>query len=326
MLRLHRYCHPERGAAKSRNLRFVGFIRAAGLLTFISIFVAIFPCYAAQLTEFNGQRAYQYAQQFVNCGPRWIGSTGHVCAENFLKKQFAKDNLVEDTFTTNTPAGVMTMHNFIVKFPGKKDGIIVLASHYETNYPLRNIAYVGANDGGSTTGLLVEMANYLRGRKLEGYSVWLVFFDGEEAVQQWSDTDSLYGSRHLAAKWERDGTLKHIKAFLLLDMIGDKSLDIDRDQNSTPWLLDLVDTAAKKEGDQSYFFARPNSIQDDHLPFVQRGVPSADIIDIDYGPHSMMLPDGYHHTAQDTMDKVSAHSLTVVGQTMLETMRLLNQR
>lgn len=276
--------------------------------------------------QFNGDRAYHYAQQLVDCGPRWIGSSGHVCAENFLKRQFAKDDLVEDTFTTTTPAGVMTMHNFIVKFPGKKDGVIMLGSHYETNYPLRNIHYVGANDGASTTGFLIEMANLLRGHKLNGYSVWLVFFDGEEAIQQWSDSDSLYGSRHLAAKWERDGTLKKIKAFLLLDMIGDKNLDIDRDQNSTPWLLDLVDTAAKKEGDQSYFFARPNAIEDDHLPFVQRGVPSADIIDIDYGPHTMTLPDGYHHTAQDTMDKISAHSLNVVGQTILETIHLLNQR
>ncbi len=282
--------------------------------------------HTAASMEFNGKRAYQYAQQFVSCGPRWIGSTGHVCAENFLKKQFVKDNLEEDTFTANTPAGPMTMHNFIVKFPGRKNGVIVLASHYETNYPLRNINFVGANDGGSTTGFLVEIANYLRGRKLDGYSVWLVFFDGEEAIQQWSDADSLYGSRHLAAKWDRDGTLKRIKAFLLMDMIGDKDLDIDRDQNSTPWLLDLVDQAAKKEGDSSYFFAKPNAIEDDHLPFVQRGVPSADIIDIDYGPHTFMQPDGYHHTAQDTMDKVSAHSLTVVGQTMLETIHLLNQR
>jgi Zn-dependent M28 family amino/carboxypeptidase len=275
---------------------------------------------------FNGSRAYQYAQDIVNCGPRWIGSPGHVCAEKFLKKQFAKDNLEEDTFAANTPVGMMTMHNFIVKFPGKKPGIIVLASHYETNYPLRNIHYVGANDGASTSGLLVEMGNILRGHTLDGNSVWLVFFDGEEAIQEWSDTDSLYGSRHLAAKWDRDGTLKRIKAFLLVDMIGDKNLDIARDQNSTPWLLDLVDQAATKEGDQSYFFATTNAIEDDHLPFVQRGVPSADLIDYDYGPHSFMLPDGYHHTAQDTMDKISAHSLTVVGQTVLETIHLLNQK
>ncbi|MGC1783840.1 MAG: M28 family peptidase [Acidobacteriaceae bacterium] len=276
--------------------------------------------------RFNGSRAYRYAQDLVNCGPRWIGSAGHVCAENFLKKQFAHDDLVEDTFSATTPAGIMTMHNFIVKFPGKKDGVIVLASHYETNYPLRNIHYVGANDGASTSGFLIEMANLLRGRKLDGYAIWLVFFDGEEAIQQWSTTDSLYGSRHLAAKWDRDGTLKRIKAFLLLDMVGDKDLNIDRDQNSTPWLLDLIAQAAKKEGDQSYFFAKPNTIEDDHLPFVQRGVPSADIIDIDYGPHTVKHPDGYHHTAEDTMDKISAHSLTVVGQTVLETIHLLNQR
>ena len=287
-------------------------------------FAAIQPHAAS--TAFDGNHAYRYAQQFVDCGPRWIGSPGHVCAENFLKKQFVKDDLVEDTFSTSTPAGVMTMHNFIVKFPGKKDGVIVLSSHYETNYPLRDIAYVGANDGASTTGLLVEMANHLRGHKLDGYSVWLVFFDGEEAIQSWSDMDSLYGSRHLAAKWERDGTLRQIKAFFILDMIGDKDLNVERDENSTGWLLDLVDTAAKKTGNQSYFFAKQNTILDDHLPFVQRGVPSADIIDMDYGPHTMLHPDGYHHTAQDTMDKVSAHSLTVIGQTMLETIHLLNQR
>jgi glutaminyl-peptide cyclotransferase len=283
------------------------------------------PHNAARI-QFNGARAYQYAQDIVNCGPRWIGSQGHVCAENFLKKQFAKDTLEEDTFAANTPAGMMTMHNFIVKFPGKKPGVIVLASHYETNYPLRNIHYVGANDGASTSGLLIELGNLLRGRTLDGNSIWLVFFDGEETIQQWSATDSLYGSRHLAAKWDRDGTLKRIKAFLLVDMIGDKDLDIVRDQNSTPWLLDLVDHAAKQEGDQSYFFDTTNAIEDDHLPFVQRGVPCADLIDYDYGPHTLLLPDGYHHTAQDTMDKISVHSLTVVGQTVLETIHLLNQK
>lgn len=296
-------------------------------LAALMILSATIPCRAASgNARFSGQRAFQYTQQFVNCGPRWIGSTGHVCAENFIRKQFSKDHLVEDTFTTNTPAGPMTMHNFIVKFPGRKKGILVLASHYETNYPLRNIDYIGANDGGSTTGALIEMGNVLRGKTLPGYSVWLVFFDGEEAIQQWSSTDSLYGSRHLAAKWDRDGTLKNIKAFLLLDMIGDKDLGIKRDSNSTLWLLDLVFKAAKNEGDGKYFLNQQDAIEDDHLPFVHRGVPSVDIIDIDYGPHTMLHPDGYHHTAQDTMDKISAHSLQAVGDTVLETMRLLNQR
>lgn len=277
-------------------------------------------------SAFNGERAFGYAQQLVNCGPRWIGSSGHICAENYLKKQFVKDQLEEDTFTASTPVGPMTMHNFIVKFPGKKKGVVVLASHYETNYPLRNIHYVGANDGAATSGALIEMANLLRGRTLDGDSVWLVFFDGEEAIQQWSDTDSLYGSRHLAARWDRDGTLPRIKAFLLLDMIGDKDLNVDRDLNSTQSLVDLVGRAAKMEGDQRYFFGKSEAIEDDHLPFVQRGVPSADIIDIEYGPHTLLHPDGYHHTAADTMDKVSPHSLTVIGQTLVETLHLLNQK
>jgi len=285
-------------------------------------FIFAASTYAAGPSDaFNGARALEYTRQFVAVGPRWVGSPGHAKAEAFLKKQFAKDNLEVDTFTMNTPAGPQQMHNYIVRFPGKKDGAIVLASHYETNYPLRNINYVGANDGGSTTGLLIEMANHLRGRTLDGYSVWLVFFDGEEAFKEWSDSDSTYGSRHLAAKWENDGTLRRIKAFIILDMIGDKDLDIQRDSNSTGWLLDLIQHAAAKTGDQSYFFQEQTTDSDDHLPFVKRGVPSADIIDLNYG-----YQNAYWHTAQDTMDKISAKSLTIVGNTMLETIRLLNLR
>lgn len=275
---------------------------------------------------FDGQRAFDYAAKFVAIGPRWPSSPGHAKAEAFLKQQFAHDNLEADHFAPNTPIGPVAMTNYIVRFPGKRDGVIVLSTHYETNYPLRNIGYVGANDGGSTTGLLIEMANRLRGKPLDGESVWLVFFDGEEAFDKWSASDSDYGSRHLASKWQADGTLKKLKAFILLDMIGDKDLNIVRDQNSTPWLLDLVQKAATRYNFQRYFFATTNQIEDDHLPFMQRGVPCADLIDFDYGPKSFMHPEGYHHTAQDTMDKVSAHSLTVVGSTVQETIRLLNLR
>jgi Zn-dependent M28 family amino/carboxypeptidase len=149
----------------------------------------------------------------------------------------------------------------------------------------------------------------------------MVFFDGEEAVKSWSASDSLYGSKQLAAKWQSDGTLKRIKAFLLADMIGDKDLDIYRDRNSTPWLLDVVQQAATHFGYQSYFFAQDNQIEDDHLPFVQRGVPSADIIDLDYGYNN-----AYHHTVEDSMDKLSAKSLTISGDVFLETIALLNRR
>jgi Zn-dependent M28 family amino/carboxypeptidase len=214
-----------------------------------------------------------------------------------------------------------------VRFPGKKNGVIVLATHYETNYWLRNINFVGANDGGSTTGLLLAIADQLReqtasGKKLDGYSVWLVFDDGEESIlPTWTDSDSLYGTRHLAAKWAGDGTLGRIKAFILADMIGDKDLDILRDTQSTGWLVELVRQAAKKFGYSNYFFKTSNEISDDHQPFVRRGVPSIDIIDLNYGPNN-----SYHHTAKDTMDKISAHSLTIDGDVFMETIRLIGQR
>jgi Zn-dependent M28 family amino/carboxypeptidase len=262
----------------------------------------------------------------VAIGPRWPTSPGHLKAEAFLRAYFKHDQLEEDAFTASTPIGSVPMRNFIVRFAGKKDGVIVLATHYETNYWLRNINFVGANDGGSTTGLLLAIADQLRvktahGKKLDGYSVWLVFFDGEEAIQSWSDSDSTYGSRHLAARWGRDGTLSKIKAFILADMIGDKDLDILRDTQSTDWLVALVRQAAKKFGYDRYFFKQDSEIADDHVPFVKRGVPSIDIIDLNYGPNN-----SYHHTAQDTMDKISAHSLTIDGDVFLETIRLVNLR
>src|ERR1019366_5228835 len=119
--------------------------------------------------------------------------------------------------------GPVAMRNFIVRFPGKKNGVIVLATHYETNYWLKDINFVGANDGGSTTGLLMAIADQLRpgvagGKKLDGYSVWLLFDDGEESfLPTWTDSDSTYGTRHLAARWGRDGTPGKIKAFILAD-------------------------------------------------------------------------------------------------------------
>ena len=276
---------------------------------------------ASAQAHFNGAKAYDYAKSFAAIGPRWPTGPGHVKAEAFIRNQFKHDQLAEDTFIANTPIGPVTMHNFIVRFPGKKDGIIVLGTHYETNYPLRNISFVGANDGAATTGLLMAIADQLRGKKLDGYSVWLVFFDGEEAIEHWSASDSTYGSRHLAAKWGGDGTLGKIKAFMLADMIGDKDLDIQRESNSTGWLVDLVRQAAKKYGYERYFFQTDEPVEDDHLPFVKRGVPSIDAIDLDYGPNN-----SYHHTAQDTMDKVSARSLTIDGDVFMEAIRLISQR
>ncbi len=279
---------------------------------------------ALRAQHFNGGRAYDYARDFAAIGPRWPTSPGHAKAEAFLRAHFQHDQLEEDAFIADTPIGAVQMRNFIVRFPGKKDGAIILATHYETNYWLRNINFVGANDGAATTGLLMAIADQLRaatanGRKLEGYSVWLVFFDGEEAIEKWSDSDSTYGSRHLAARWGRDGTLGRIKAFILTDMIGDKDLDIQRETRSTQWLVDTVRQAAKKYGYERYFFQQEEPVDDDHLAFVKRGVPSIDIIDLDYGPN-----DSYHHTAQDTLDKISARSLAIDGDVIMETLRLVD--
>ena len=291
------------------------------------LFITLTSLAFAQAAHFNGAHALDYARELVAFGPRYNGSEGLAKAQAWLRKQFSKDDLSEDTFVVDTPAGPQQLHNFLVKFPGKKDGIIVLATHYETNYWLKDTSFVGANDGAATAGLLIEMANHLRGKPNEGYSVWLVFFDGEESVKStWTNSDSLYGSRHLAAKWQNDGTLKKIKAFLLTDMIGDKDLNVARDGNSTPWVEDVVAQAAVHVGDQRYFFHRDTAEQDDHLPFAQRGVPVADIIDDDYGPHDASHPDGYHHTPEDTLDKISAKSLTIDGDVLIEAIRLLNQR
>jgi hypothetical protein len=269
----------------------------------------------------SGQKAYQNLKDFVALGPRPLGSQGHAKAEQFILSHLGDAQIEQDKFKVQTAAGPFAMNNIIAKFPGKKDGIIVLAGHYDTNLPLKNTTFVGANDGGSNVGLMLEIASQLRVHPPEGYSVWLLFTDGEEATVTWTDEDSLYGSKHLAKKWSTDGTAAKVKAFLLLDMIGDKDLDVEQDTNSTPWLLNVVYRSAQRVKQQSHFFAQSDAIQDDHLPFREIGIPVADIIDLDYGFQNI-----YHHTTQDTPDKCSAASLQIVGDVVMETIRALNTR
>jgi Zn-dependent M28 family amino/carboxypeptidase len=296
-----------------------------------ALLLAVTAAAQRQPAHISGQAIYNLTQQFVATAPhRYVGSPDHARAEEFIKAHFApeiaKGNFETDSFSASTPIGLVAMRNYIVRYPGKRDGVIVLASHYETNYPLKDINFVGANDGACTTALLIEIGEYLRTHPPDGYSVWLVFDDGEEAIREWSDSDSLYGTRHLAAKWSKDGTIPKIKAFLLADMIGDKDLNIDRDSNSTPWLLYMLKVAAKNTGHSGNVFKNDQTLNDDHLPFKQRNVPVLDLIDIDYGPHTSQLPDGYHHTAQDTMDKISPRSLQISADLFMEMIRLINQR
>jgi glutaminyl-peptide cyclotransferase len=216
--------------------------------------------------------------------------------------------------------GKFPINTIIAKFPGKKDGIIAVAGHYDTNYPLPK-SYVGANDGGSSTALLLAMADELRRKENDGYSVWLVWTDGEEAFVKWTDTDSDYGSRHLAQQWKQDGTAKKVKALIVVDMIGDADLDILKDTNSTPWLGSLVYQAARDLGYQSHFYQVQAPMEDDHTPFLKIGVPSVDLIDFTYGYNNV-----FWHTPEDTVDKLSPQSLAITGDVVLETIRLVNAR
>ncbi|MBW4040361.1 MAG: M28 family peptidase [Acidobacteria bacterium] len=288
----------------------------------------------AQSHAVSGQEILKLTQQYVDAAPkRYVGSPGHDAAEAFIKAHFApevaKGDFVDDRFTARTPIGPVTMHNLLVKFPGKKDGIIVLASHYETNYPLKDIHFVGADDGGCTTALLIALGQYYRTHPPQGYSVWLLFDDGEEAIgsSRMAGSDQLYGVRHIAAQWSGDGTLARIKALIVADMVGWKKMNIDRETNSTPWLLDDLARAGKDTGHSNYLFKNTLPIDDDHIPFKDRGVPVLDVISYEYGPYDASTGDyAYHHTAEDTMDKLSATSLQVSADLFLDLVKLINQR
>ena len=283
-----------------------------------------FPPDSGPLPKADGDRAMQYVKDIVKFGPRPLGSAAHKKVEDYIDSRLKGDQVEDDIFTADTPVGKFPVHNIVAKYPGTKDGIIVIASHYDTNYPLKDTPYVGANDGGSTSGLLLELANQLRGKQLDGYSVWLVWDDAEESMKPDTEMDflkdSLYGITHLADKWQADGTLKKIKVFLLTDLIGDADLNIDRDTESTPWVEDVVYEAATRLGYQSHVFGRVHGAIDDHIPFMKRGVPCADLIDFDYGYDNV-----FWHTPQDTVDKLSPKSLEIVGGIVLETVRIVGK-
>ncbi|HWY69906.1 MAG TPA: M28 family peptidase [Terriglobales bacterium] len=275
-----------------------------------------------QALKIDPQRCWGYIKQFVAIGSRPLGSAGHKRAEDFIHAHLKGDQVEDDAFSQSTPQGSFPVRNIIAKYPGKKPGIVVFASHYETNIWLPK-TYVGANDGGSSTGLLLEFASLFREKvkngPMDGHTVWLVFTDGEEAMQRDWSSDSLYGSKHLAEKWQQDGTSKQIKALLLADMIGDADLNIDQDANSSVRLQMIAFAAASHYGYQSHFYGRQTAIEDDHLPFRNVGIPVMDFIDLDYGYNN-----SFHHTPEDTLDKLSPKSLEISGNAMLGTLALLN--
>lgn len=272
--------------------------------------------------KIDGARALQYVKELCAMGPRPVGSAAHRRMEQYITGKLAGAQLEDDRFEHATPSGRYAMRNIVARFPGTKQGVIVLASHYDTK---KMPNFVGANDGASSTAVLLAIADQLRATmkdgKREGHSVWLVFFDGEEALgENINDTDGLYGSKHLAQKWQQDGTLRKIRALILADMIGDQELQIVRDGNSSPQLLDLIGAAAARLGYATHFFQYPSEMIDDHIAFRDAGVPVADLIDFDYGYRN-----AFWHTPEDTPDKISARSLEIVGNVMLQAAWMLDK-
>lgn len=280
----------------------------------ICFVLAAASCLAA---DFSGASAIKYTQAAVAFGPRPSGSAANRQLQAYIRTQLhlLKCQVIEDPFTAKTFKGDIAMTNIIAKFPGKSGHAIVVSGHFDTKlFPGRK--FVGANDGGSSTGFLLEFARALSGTPRVD-DVYVVFFDGEEALAEWTETDSVYGSRHLAYKWKADGTLAKIKALINVDMIGDKSLDILLDENSTFSLRKLVWNTAAELGYKAYFLDSPEKMEDDHMPFIKLGVPSLDLIDFDYDPW---------HKDSDTMDKLSPKSFDIVGTVVLESVHRLERQ
>jgi Zn-dependent M28 family amino/carboxypeptidase len=269
---------------------------------------------SAQAPAFDSTKAFEHLRQQVAIGPRPSGSPANVKTRDYIKAQLSALGIktVEQPFDGATPLGPVKMVNLIATLPGQRPDRIVLASHFDTKL-FRNMRFVGASDGASSTAALLELARVIKGRGQLPFTIELLFLDGEEAVGEWQGTDNTYGSRYYVEAARKSGSLKSLRAFILLDMIGDRNLTIRRESNSTRWLTEIVWTTAHKLGHRA-FMDEETTVEDDHIPFVKAGVPSLDIIDLDYPAW---------HTAQDTLDAVGARSLQVVGDVVVASLPLI---
>lgn len=276
---------------------------------------------AEQTGGFDGARAYEHVARLVALGPRYPESDGSRKAREYFRAQLQSYGCAveEQAFTAATPRGTLRMSNVLVKIPGESDELLLLASHYDTLVPSRLPDFVGAVDGASGNGVMLELARLLCARERKNrLSIWMAFFDGEEAIVEWTETDSTYGSRELAARMHLDSDLKRLKAMILADLVGEKDARYKREANSTPWLADLVWEVAAKLGYRGTFVQEEvAAIEDDHVPFLRRKIPAVNIIDLDYD---------YWHTTGDTLDKISARTLGVTGHVILETIAALEKR
>jgi Zn-dependent M28 family amino/carboxypeptidase len=271
--------------------------------------------------QFSGESALRLTKALVDPGPRVVDTEAHRLAEQFIASQVKNYGcaLREDSWTARTPLGPKAMKNILATVPGVSGRAVAITGHYDTKL-MPGIHFVGANDGGSSAGLLLELARVLCGTKPRDEIV-LAWLDGEEALGEWTAEDSLYGSRRLAAQWVADGTVRRVRAVINVDMIGDRDLVLMEEWNSTPWLRELVWQAAAELGYRRAFSRNPGAIEDDHLPFLRAGIPALDLIDFDYGPGN-----SWWHTERDTLDKLSAGSFRIVGEVLLRAIAKLGEK
>ena len=275
----------------------------------------------ANTSPFNGDRAFADLRAIVAFGPRPAGSEALAKTRAYIAAELQKAGLKAefDEFEAVTPRGRKKMTNVRAARPGTGPGIIALVGHYDTKI-FSDLTFVGANDGGSSTAWLLEMARATQGLRLQ-HTLEFVFFDGEEAVVEWTDDDSVYGSRYDVARRSKAGTLQNLKAVILVDMIGDKDLKIERESQSTGWLTDIIWSTGRSLGFTQEFLNSSQTISDDHVPFLNARIPAIDIIDFDYGPGH-----AYWHQATDTLDKTSARSLKVVGDAVYMSLAQIDKR
>jgi Zn-dependent M28 family amino/carboxypeptidase len=272
---------------------------------------------APAAARFDSARAWDHLTKLVAIGPRPAGSPAIEKARAYIRAELDRVGVTasDQAWDDKTPVGPIHMVNLVATIPGANKNRIIIAGHYDTKR-FREFTFVGANDGGSSAAFLIELARVLKARQ-NALTVELLFLDGEEAVIEWAGNDNTYGSRHYVEQARRNRSLSTIKAMILVDMIADRDLRIKKDTNSTIWLTNMVWDAARRAGHAAYFPGESTQVEDDHLPFIQAGVPAVDIIDLEYPAW---------HTPADTLDAVSAQSMQIVGDVVLALVPQLETR
>ena len=259
---------------------------------------------------FSGEKALAHVQRFVDLGPRPPGSDAMEKSRDYIENQLRLTDwqVTRQAFTDDTPRGKVRFVNLIARFPGQGSvaPAFLLCSHYDTK-TFDTIRFVGANDGGSSTGLLLELSRVLGRHPNLAAKVELVFFDGEEAYESFSEADGLYGSRYFARQLGARGA-KQFHGGILFDMVGDRSLDITLPTDSPAEMARDIFASAEALKLRSYFTYLDRGMTDDHTSLNAIGISTIDVIDFDFP---------WWHTADDTIDKISAQSLQIVGSVAL---------